>query len=574
MSLLRSGWEGLRTVEKCAIAALLIAIGFELTSWVAFPFNGYDSFSHIFWIGEWHRMWQYSIFYPRWLPDSFHGFGAPSFYYYPPLTFVFSNLLYILSPDASSASIGKVLGILAFVSSGLSIWRYLHWRFIHTQTVGKGLLGTILGALLYMFAPYRMFNYSTRGALPEHLAFVCVPLVFWGMDLVIQRRKENDVRKGTAMFILALGFMVITNLPASAVTGIGLFVYVLTRKNESRNRGLALLLLGSVAVLLLTAFYLLPTVTMFGDVQLGRLWRPVPVVLSSPFLAIFTGQAITINSYTFLSLMGACTLWIAWMRKHTTNSPFFWMLTLIIIVQLPVVAKYLFVYVPPFTIVQISYRFSILLLIILAVVWQEELHIAPSNPDIKRAPIASIIVLFWSIGTIVLVGLQLANVHVHKHGPLPVGEAPEYATRWARPYFEWGDSLAMPFVNDSQTITWPENTRVSLLASVRKPYSDTIEYAAPFPSLALLRRSYWPSWKATVDGASVITTPDSLGRLTIAVPGGRHRLVVWLGTSSAAEVGSWISLSALLLLLCGWMVSVINQRKTPSDNTSRAITIF
>jgi hypothetical protein len=314
---------------------------------------------------------------------------------------------------------------------------------------------------------------------------------------------------------------------------------------------------------LLTAFYLLPVAALFGDVQLERLWRPVSIVLSSPFLAIFTGLAITINSYTFVTLLGACFLWVGWIRERRTAAPFFWLLSLIIVVQLPVIAKYLFADVPPFTIVQLSYRFSILLLLVVAIAWQDELRNHSIAPKHGSIPIASVVVGVWSVCTVVLVGLQLADVHVHKHGPLPVSEAPEYATRWARPYYDWGDSLATPFANDSQNIAWPEKDGASLISSIRKPYSDTIEYSARSSSIALMRRAYWPAWKATVDGRPVATTPDSLGRLTLTVPEGKHRLILWLETSHSAEIGAWISISSLLTLIGIW-IFIPKSRKSKS----------
>src|SRR5207253_3098586 len=140
-----------------------------------------------FWIGEWHKLWNTGILYARWMPDSFGGFGAPSFYFYPPLSFFLSSALYALVPGFSPAEVGKLLGIIVTVLSGLSMWLYLRWR-----PDGKNTFITILGALLYAFAPYRLFDYSVRGAISEHLAFVWVPLAFWGLDLMIQRRKPRD----------------------------------------------------------------------------------------------------------------------------------------------------------------------------------------------------------------------------------------------------------------------------------------------------------------------------------------------------------------------------------------------
>jgi hypothetical protein len=565
-----AGWDELSTVQKIAASALFAATVFEIIAWAVFPFTGYDSFSHIFWIGEWHRMWQAGIFYPRWLPDSFHGFGAPSFYYYPPFTYALASILYLVLPGMSPDGIGKVLGLLAFAFSGMSMCVYLRWRSMKIGENQLGRVGIILGSLLYTFAPYRIFNYATRGALPEHIALGFVPFVFFGADLVMRRRRSNDTLLGMAIVIAAFSLLIITNLPAAAATGIGIFIYVLAHERGSRSRGMSMLSLCSIAALLLTAYYLFPVAAMFGDVQLGRLWRPVPVVLSSPFLAIFTGQAITINSYTFVSLVGACILFAGFIRQRSTANPMFWLLALIIVVQLPFIAKYLFVYVPPFSIVQLSYRMSILLLIVVAIAWQNELTgNEERNDNAKSVHLASNVVAFWSVCTIVLVGLQLADVHVHKHGPLPVGEAPEYATRWARPYYEWGAMLNTSFANDTQNIVWPSDEKVSVISSIRKPYSDTIDYESKADGHALIRRSYWPEWKASIDGSASATAPDSLGRLTIGTPAGNHKLVVWLENLKAAKVGAWVSSISLLILVILWIfASRIGRARFQSEQSS------
>jgi hypothetical protein len=566
LSRVRQHWEGLTPVQKIAVGTLFVAISFELTAWTVFPFNGYDSFSHIFWIDEWHRLWQDGIYYPRWLPDSFHGFGAPSFYYYPPLAFFFSSACYAFLTNLSPDTIGKILGILAFAFSATSMFFYLRWRSTNERSVTNGNSGIIFAALLYTFAPYRIFNYSTRGALPEHLALAFVPLVFWGADLILQRRQAQDIRRGMALLILSFALLLLTNLPAAAVVGIGGFLYVALASKQTTVRDLGRLLFAVFISVLLTAFYVLPVIAMFGNVQLERLWRPVPFVQSSPFLALFTGEALTINSYTFIMLAGACLLWIGWLRTRYIRTryirtPLFWLVTFIIAAQLPLLTQYLYRYIFPFTIVQLASRFSILLLVVMAIAWQEEFR---KNSRLKQVPIVSIVVAFWSMCTVVLVGLQLADVHVHKHGPLPIGDAPEYATRWAKPYYGWGDSLSAPFENNSRNIVWPSNDSVSLYASIREPYSDTIDYAAHAPSQALIRRSYWPTWKASVDGKSIATSADNLGRLTLTVPEGKHRLILWLETSRAAETGSWISLCTLVTLIIGWIVF----RKSKSPKSS------
>ncbi len=554
-------------IAQWALFALLASAFVELIANITLPFAGYDSYCQIFWIGQWHSMWNARILYPRWMPGSFAGFGAPSFYFYPPLSFFLSSGIYAILPNLSAAAVGKALGLLAFAGSGFASWGYLRWRrsLLTVASPGTSELHParnpeIWAALLYMFAPYHFFDYAVRGALSEHLALVFVPFVFWGLDLAMERRHARDVRRGGALLTLALALLVLSNLPAAAVTGLGAGAYVLAQR-KSKLRVLAILAGGAGAAVLLTAFYLLPIGALFNDVQFDRLWQPASVVLSSPFLAVFSGRDLMINSYAMLSLIGACILLAGyWQRQSGGEYPvpyrsaMAWLLLAIVFVQLPFVSQFLFNHIFPFTIIQLASRTSIVLLVVASLAWMEERNTVGEAMKLSRhwRP-ASAMVVVWSIGTIALVGLQLANVHVHRHDVLPVGEAPEYAPRWSRPYYDFGTALRAPFPTDTTWAVW-QGSASTFLHDHREPYSDTIEYDAGSPGRILLRRSYWPSWHATFDGNPTATAPDSLGRVTLFAPAGHHRLITSLAPEPSATMGAWISVGTVVIVGILWVL--------------------
>lgn len=551
-------------LEKIAIAFLVVAVACDCIVIIKFPFRGYDTYSHIFWIAEWHKLWQAGIFYPRWLPGSFAGFGAPSFYFYPPLSFFLSSALYAILPMLSAEAIGKLLGILAFAGSGFSIWLYLRWR-IRSHIGSTRSMIPVLGSLLYVCAPYHFFDYSVRGAISEHLALLFVPVFFWGFDLISERGTSHNSRKGNALVTLSLVLLILSNLPATAVAGVGALFYVLAARTL-KFRLFATLVGCAIMAALLTAFYLLPIAALFSDVQFNRLWLPASVVLSSPFLAIFSGKMLTINSYSMLSLIGACILLIGSWRNNRLKtelnhySQFYWILLVIVFLQLPYVSWFLFNFVPPFTVIQLASRLSVLVLFIAVVVWTDELSeqhkvLAPRERNSIR--FASLLVLVWSVGGIGLVSLQLANVHVHNDATLPLGEAPEYAPKWSRPYYDFGASLSAPFPNGYVWAVWQGNPQPTHMQypKQRAPYTDTVEYVSALPGHILFRRSYWPGWHAMLDGKPVPTASDSLGRLIVAAPaGGWHRITTSLDLEPSAKLGAWISAGAVVVAGIVWML--------------------
>jgi hypothetical protein len=522
--------------QRIAIVLLVAAVLAELIVWAVLPFNGYDSYSHVFWIGEWHKLWDAGIFYPRWMPDSFGGFGAPSFYFYPPLTFFFSSALYAVLPQLTAPTIGKLLSFLITFGSGATFWLYLKWRVKENRN--STLL--VLASLLYAFAPYRFFDYSVRGAISEHLAFVWLPLIFFGCDLIAERRRQQDTLRGFALLTVSLALLGITNLPTTTLVGISLVIYAFSFNKDSRNRLLITLIVAAAAFVLLDAFYFYPLVSRFSDVQLNRLWRPASIFLNSPFTALFTGENITINIVTLTTLVGLGWLLVA----REMPQRFRWLLVIIVFLQLPYISYFLFHVVPPFTIVQLSYRFFIIVILVVAIQWYESFRDANQK-------IASCITIFWSVVVLCLSFQLLAGVHVHKYGDWPVGEAPEYATRWEPPYTTYGASLnyiamlSAPFHDSTQNVI---SNNANIISAKRTTYSDTIDCNTPVSTRFIFRRTWWPTWKATVDGQSTIIFPDTSGRLALATAPGTHRIILWLESENPITTGGWISLSALVLL--------------------------
>ncbi|HET6400553.1 MAG TPA: hypothetical protein VFH95_04060 [Candidatus Kapabacteria bacterium] len=553
-------WQEFSRLQRAAVFLLLLAGLVEIIAGIALPFAGYDTYNHIYWIGEWHTLWTAGIFYPRWLPDSFAGFGAPTFYFYPPFTYILSSALYAVMPGMTPESIGKILTLLALALSGLTMWLYLRWRNpeyrgsqtnVHARPESQTNVRATpaLGALLYMFAPYRFFDYSTRGALSEHVSLIFVPLLFLGIDHIIERRTPRNTVRGFVLLLFSIALLIITNLPTAVVAVLGIMIYALAQSGNARKQAVMWSGAGILSAGLLCAFYLLPAYLFSGDAQIGRLWTPVPMAWSSPLTAIFTGENITIDVYSLLMFLGAAILFAACFRIRTRNRGIFAILLAVLVLQLPIVSYYLFSFVPPFTVAQLPYRFAVLVLIAAALIWQKELR----N---KKGAIVSLLVAAWSLAVVGLIAFQFAKVHIHPNDRLPIGDAPEYSTHWERPptfqkhgqqaYLDFAATLATPFANNVQSVLLPGGIQPNM--AKRENYSDTVDFTSNDSGQAILRRSYWPTWKASIDGIPTTTAPDSLGRLTVPVPKGQHRLIVWLETPTAAKIGMWISIGSLVVL--------------------------
>lgn len=128
-----------------------------------------DGLFHVYRIAALADAWGQGVLYPRLFPQFGFGYGQAVLNFYAPLSYVPGALLSILgaSPDAAAewtVAVGFMLASLAAYGMGKYIW-------------GRG--GGILAAVVYTYFPYHLADAYLRGALPEHMAFVFLPLIVW-----------------------------------------------------------------------------------------------------------------------------------------------------------------------------------------------------------------------------------------------------------------------------------------------------------------------------------------------------------------------------------------------------------
>ncbi|MDO7833953.1 integral membrane-like protein [Sphingobium sp. HBC34] len=191
--------------------------------------------------------------YERWLPDSFERLGSPTFYFYPPFAYWISGGFRALGLPLLQAI--NLAGLTLLVGSGLAMHRWLTWR--GTQP--------LLGAALYMIAPYHLYDIYVRGALAEAAAFVWLPLI----ALAIERLPE---RRGMRLLAVAYAGLLISHLPLAMLTGLFLIAPMIALRLWRDARILAPAALAGALAFALAAFYLLPALTLQSHVSTMMLW--------------------------------------------------------------------------------------------------------------------------------------------------------------------------------------------------------------------------------------------------------------------------------------------------------------
>src|SRR5260370_14521758 len=138
----------------------------------------------------------------RWVPDMGYGFGFPLFNFYPPLPYLFGEIIRLFGLAFTETV--KITFIFAFVASGITMY------FFAKEFWGKW--GGIISAVFYIWAPYHSVDIYVRGAMNEAWAWIWMPIVLLAGYKLINAKKERDSSTLFGMtarwiIILALGWV-------------------------------------------------------------------------------------------------------------------------------------------------------------------------------------------------------------------------------------------------------------------------------------------------------------------------------------------------------------------------------
>ena len=283
---------------KPAFILTLVGIGALLPSLVLGPGATHSHLYNNMWTAHFGEQMAAGHLYERWLPKSFEGLGAPTFYFYPPLAYWVSGGLHALGLTVSQAINGA--GLLLLIASGLTMHAWLSARGTYP----------LLGAILYMLAPYHLYNFHVRGALAEFAALVWLPLIALGIERLPRRR-------GLLLLALSYGGLIITHLPLAVLTGVFLIGPLMLRRIWQEPRAFLPGVLAGVIALGLSAFFLLPAATLQDHISTVLLWGPGYQAkdwsIYNTNFTMFTGPALALvilawparSFWTVLTVIGA-----------------------------------------------------------------------------------------------------------------------------------------------------------------------------------------------------------------------------------------------------------------------------
>src|SRR3989344_24011 len=205
-------------------------------------FVSHDIWSNITYFASFYTSLSEGIIIPRWSANLANLYGSPTSMFFYPASYYFSSVFKFLGFSFTDSI--KIFFFLSFVLSAVFMRIFLRLHF--------GDIAATAGALLYVYAPYRLSNIYARGSLAENTAFMFTPLT---LIFIHKLFRDKNIK---SVIILAFMFAgLILSHPFIAVVFTHFYIsYLFFLKPDFRK--IRLLVFAGSLSLFLTFFYILP----------------------------------------------------------------------------------------------------------------------------------------------------------------------------------------------------------------------------------------------------------------------------------------------------------------------------
>jgi hypothetical protein len=498
----------------------------------------HSSLHNLTWAAQFSEQVLTGTFYPRWLPDSFDGLGAPTFYFYPPLAFWVDALMRVVTLDALPTSWRlSVTSTALLFASGVAMYLWLRPQTATRQPA-------LIGALVYMAAPYHLTDHYLRGAIAEFAAYAALPLVMASLALIARRH-----RLAVGALTLSYAALVTAHLPTAlliSLSAIPAYVLFLAyRLRDSDRFFLPRCALGFALALGLTAPYLLPALTLQWAVSMEWMWRHAFQIdhgfllmpgrwVQPPYMFLVIAAAAVgwmLASLGLLWRRGPVLLWAAVSLGSVVLMsgllPWVW--------QLPMVSK-------------VGFPWRLLIVVEFAAITALALAPWPGRNRLRRLVLLLSAVPLMAALTVIAAGVvDRVGVAIRGGAPSPQ-DAREYLPAGfpQRPdagYADLGlDPIAMQPLISCEPAPRLCRAEAGAFGELR------MEIESDQPVTVTARRFSFPAWRLSAAFALAASEPHRL--VTFVAPAGRHELRLDRQTLPAEQWGliaSGLSLVGLAL---------------------------
>lgn len=158
-------------------------------------YTSHDGETHTARIAQYYQALADRQFPPRFAGSFYNGLGSPIFVYIYPLPYLLGSLFHLAG--FSYVNSFKIIMSLGFVFSGIFAYLWL-------KAVFKSEKAAFLGALFYMWVPYRFLLIYVRGSISELLAYTFLPLLLFSVTKLWEKNSIKWIAFSAISFSLLL----------------------------------------------------------------------------------------------------------------------------------------------------------------------------------------------------------------------------------------------------------------------------------------------------------------------------------------------------------------------------------
>lgn len=219
-------------------------------------FFGVSDDIHIGWLYEMDRTLKLGQFPPRFVPDLSYSFGYPLFNFVFPLPFYIGELFHLTGLNFVDSL--KAVFFISVPLSGIGMY-FLLRQFTN-------MVNSLVGSMLYIYAPYRAVDLYVRGAIGEITAFIFFPLLALA---VVKITNETELKRlkwfslgGITLAGLVLSHNIATYMfmPFILLLGMLRIIFLAKKKTIALINFIMLIFLG----LICSAYFWIPALIDSG----------------------------------------------------------------------------------------------------------------------------------------------------------------------------------------------------------------------------------------------------------------------------------------------------------------------
>jgi hypothetical protein len=496
------------------------------------------------------------IIYPRWMAESFWGYGSPAFVYYSPLLYFFSSALAFAGLGLAFSI--TLLKLLCLYVGGLYVFLLVRER--------HGGRAAAIAALLYMLLPTRLVDLYYINTPAGRFAEVFMPMtLYYAGRLAGGPASRGDLAK----MGLSYSGLILSHIASAYLFTPFIVVYGLFAAGKRPDLRTALrVAAGLLAGVCLSGFFFIPVLLERGEIRLELLGKSLPFMRE--FIFNFTGEtdigaapfwAIMRNSMVLETTMLVLVLLLVKRRRDIRldrEATLFLFFVALCLFMMSSLSASLWSHIPGMASVALSFRFGTAYLIFISALLGLLLdRLVESMPRSGVSYLAAAVLVL----TIAAYDVML----VYKAGA-PVSERDAWSNTDQAEMVEYLPGAVKELSGLNRDDPRLSSGEVFTYRIDKWGYVDRA-FAVDSPRGARLRVKtfYFPGWRAWVDGKEApLKAQEGTGAILLDVRPGKHDVRLKFTDTPPRTAGKMLSILTLTGLLIMYFLSDAKEGGVPT----------